>query len=127
MADSTISGLPAGTQPTGTELIPAVQAGQTVKITIAQILDYITGSVVVPTFVDYEVPSGSLNGSNKTFGIANAPKNSNSIIGYVRLGGVGAFIPMIPGIDFTINLATKTITTTNAFATGTNLLFSYRY
>lgn len=42
MADSTITGLPAGVALTGAEVFPADQAGTTVKVTAAQIGTYVT-------------------------------------------------------------------------------------
>ncbi len=45
MADSTISGLGSGGSLTGAELIPAVQGGTTVKITVQDIIDASPGAV----------------------------------------------------------------------------------
>ena len=124
MADSTISGLPSGTTLSGTELVPIVQAGVTVQVPVSFIA-LLASSIGVPNFSDFEIPTGAINGANRTYTIAHTPKTTTAITGYIRQGGVGAFLPMVPGIDFTIVAAT--ITTTNAPSASSNLYFSYRY
>jgi len=42
---TTITGLPAGTTPTGTEVVPADQSGGTVKLTLAQIYAYVASAL----------------------------------------------------------------------------------
>ena len=62
MADVKITGLPAGTTLTGTEVVPIVQAGNTVKVTAQAIAD-LGGSGTV-TSVGMTVPTGlSISGS----------------------------------------------------------------
>ena len=77
------------------------------------------------TFVDWETPSGTIDGANTTFTLAQAPNPAASAVGYVRQGGGGAFLPMAYGVDFT--LSGVTITATEAPSTSSDLRFSYRY
>ncbi len=72
-----------------------------------------------------EIPSGVINGSNKTFTLLHAPNPANSAKGYVRQGGAGAFLPMIYGKDFT--LSGLTITATTAPISSSDLYFDYVY
>lgn len=78
-----------------------------------------------PIYVDKETPSGSINGSNVTFTLAVAPNPASSCEGRLRSGGVGAFLPLIKDIDFTISGLTITMTT--APKTGSNLFFNSRH
>src|ERR1019366_9334382 len=56
------------------------------------------------TRVSYmETPTGVIDGTNTIFYLAHNPNPFSSCIGYVRQGGVGAFVPMIPYIDFTLD------------------------
>ena len=78
-----------------------------------------------PTYVDKETPSGTINGSNATFTLAVAPNPASSCEGRLRSGGVGAFLPLIKDIDFTISGLTITMTT--APKTSSNLYFNSRH
>ena len=75
----------------------------------------------VPLFSDNEVPSGTVNGINVTFTLANTPNPSTSAKGYVN----GARQNPGGGNDFTISGAT--ITFAVAPPTGSVILFDYRY
>jgi hypothetical protein len=122
--DSTISGLNSGTTPTGAELVPVVQAGNTVKITAAQIAALATLGAV-PNYDDFVAPAGAINGANVTFTLPNAPNPASSSWGVLRNHGIGAFLPCIRGYDYT--LSGVTITMTVAPPTGSQLLFSCRH
>jgi hypothetical protein len=69
-------------------------------------------------FADSETPSGTINGSNATFTLANTP-----ITGSLHLYLNGR--RQAPTADYTI--ATATITMINVPATGDTLLADYRY
>lgn len=122
--DSTISGLAAGVTPSGTELVPVVQGGVTVKLTTAQIAALaVIGAV--PNFSDFAVPTGSINGANTSFILPVTPNPSTSCWGVILGSGVGAFLPVIQGYNFT--LAGANVTMTIAPPTGSILLFSFRH
>lgn len=70
-------------------------------------------------FVDKEVPSGSINGSNTAFTLANTPV-AGSEHGYLN----GLLMESGSGNDYTISGATVTMLT--APLTGDKLRFSYR-
>ena len=88
-----ISGLPAGTPPTGTELVPAVQAAVTVSLTMAQITAaaVAAASAVAPATVLPLVYQG-LHAVDT--GAANAYVLTTSVsIGAVTLGQLVEFLP----------------------------------
>jgi hypothetical protein len=66
-------------------------------------IDYTTGSNT-GTFVDNEVLSGTVNGSNKVFTLANMP-----IIGSVHIYDEGG-AKQLPGVGYTISGSTVTMT-----------------
>jgi hypothetical protein len=70
-------------------------------------------------FVDKEIPSGAINGSNVTFTLANTPV-AGSEHGYLN----GLLVESGAGNDYTISGATVTMAT--APLTGEKLRFSYR-
>jgi hypothetical protein len=72
----------------------------------------------VPNFVDSEVPSGTINGTNVTFTLANTP-TSGSL--HLYLNGVR----QTPTSDYSIS--TNTITMVAAPNTGDVLLADYRH
>lgn len=78
-----------------------------------------TAGYTSSNFVDNEVPSGSINGSNVTFTLANTPV-SGSVHLYINglRGKVGS------GNDYTIS--GSTITMEYALATGETLIADYR-
>lgn len=79
------------------------------------------GGGVLPQFSDSEVPSGTINGTNATFALANTPSPSTSVQLY--LNG----LRMDHGVDYTISGSTITFATTSLPQTGDLLLASYRY
>lgn len=76
--------------------------------------------IPVPYFADEEVPSGTINGVNKTFTLANPPYPLKSL--QLQLNGQ---YQTSGGVDFT--LSKKTITFVNAPPTGSGLVAHYRY
>ena len=78
-----------------------------------------TAGYTTANFVDNEVPSGSINGSNVTFTIANTP-----VAGSVHLYINGVRGKVGSGNDYTIS--GSTITMEYALATGETLLADYR-
>lgn len=78
-----------------------------------------------PRSSNLEVPSGAINGSNVSFTLANIPNPSSSCIGYIKQGGVGAYLPVIQPIDFTIS--GNAITMNLAPSVGSDLNFTYSY
>lgn len=73
-----------------------------------------------PGFVDLEVPSGAVNGSNTVFTITQAPSPAGSLQLY-RNG-----ILLKPGIDFTLSSTTITFGSLSVPQTGDLLQASYR-
>lgn len=73
----------------------------------------------VGTFIDDETPSGSVNGSNKTFTLAHTPSPITSLKVYVN----GQRIVLTT--DY--SLSGSTITMIYAFPTGTAIRCDYRY
>ncbi len=73
------------------------------------------------SFSDAEVPSGSVNGSNTAFSLANSPAPSASLI-LSRNGMV-----MTAGIDFTLSGSTITFLSASVPQTGDGLVAWYRY
>lgn len=69
--------------------------------------------------VENEIPSGTINGSNTTFTLANAPSPASSL----RLYQNG--LRLLPTTHYT--LSTNTITIVGAPASGDNLVADYRY
>lgn len=78
-----------------------------------------TAGYTTANFVDNEVPSGAINGSNVTYTLANTPV-SGSV--HLYINGVRAKVGS--GNDYTISSAT--ITMEYALATGETLLADYR-
>ena len=76
-----------------------------------------TGSV---QFADSETPSGTVNGSNATFTLANTPSPASSLQVVVNLASMIA-----GGVDYT--LSTATITFVTAPPTGSVIRVWYRY
>ncbi len=76
----------------------------------------------LPSFADSEVPSGTINGVNITFTLANTPVN-----GSVHLYKNG--LRQAPGVsaDYTISNAAITFVAGNVPQTGDILLADYRY
>lgn len=73
-----------------------------------------------PNFVDNEVPSGTVNGSNATFTLAHTPVSTSLSLylnGILQAAGAGK--------DYTIS--TGTITMLNVPITGDTLLANYRF
>lgn len=112
MANKKITELPAATLPlAGTEPLEIVQGGVNVQAP-ASAFGASSGS-----FVDSEVPSGSVNSSNVTFTLANTP-----IAGSVKLYQNGIRLKVTT--DYSISGVTITFVT--APTTGDLLLTDYR-
>lgn len=75
-------------------------------------------------YADNETPSGSCNGSNNAFTLANSPSPSASLILIQRFSGGGSAV-LLQGTDYT--LAGANITTMNAPASGDSLAAFYRH
>lgn len=81
-----------------------------------------TGTGTTATFVDNEVPGGTINGANTTFTLANAPNPSASL----KLYKNGVLLAQ--NIDYTLSGATITFVNTKAAPqAGDSLLASYRH
>ena len=96
------------------------QTTATQRIAFAQGIS-ITG-VALNSFVDAEIPSGTVNGVNATFTLAHSPSPAASLNLFVnglrfRAGGV----------DYTLVGATITFVTGAIPQTGDNLYANYRY
>lgn len=78
-----------------------------------------TGSLTASNFVDKEAPSGSINGSNVTFVLANTPVAGSE---HVYMNGVLQDVGA--GNDYTISTATITMLTVPL--TGEKIKVSYR-
>lgn len=102
----------------GGSVTVASGANAIVNYRVAATPDVYTG-VVTNTFVDMETPSGTINGSNTAFTIANTP-----ISGSVHVFLNGLLQKSGGGNDYTISGTTITFVT--APETGSTLLVSYR-
>lgn len=78
-----------------------------------------SGGLLNSNFVDKEVPSGSINGSNTSFSLANTPTSGSE---HVYLNGI--LLTSGAGNDYTISGGT--ITMASAPLTGERLIVSYR-
>ncbi len=76
---------------------------------------------VLPSFADGEVPSGSINGSNTTFTLANAPSPGTSLDLYLN----GLLLKA--GSDFTLSSNVVSFLTVSTPQTGDTLIASYRF
>jgi hypothetical protein len=74
-----------------------------------------------PTFVDAEIPAGTINGANTTFTLANTPSPQTSLELY-RNG-----LLMKQGADYSISGATLTFVAASIPGAGDSLIASYRY
>jgi hypothetical protein len=90
-----------------------ISSGHTSTVT----LPAATGTATISSGYVQETPSGTVNGTNATFTLANTPGSSNT----VELNQDG--IILIQGTDYTISGAT--ITTTTAPALGQKLRAMY--
>jgi hypothetical protein len=81
-----------------------------------------TGTSPTAVFVDGEVPAGTINGTNTTFTLANAPNPSASL----KLYKNGVLLAQ--GVDYSLSGATITFLSTKATPqAGDSLLASYRH
>lgn len=76
---------------------------------------------VLPSYSDGEIPSGSINGSNTSFTLANAPSPAASLSLY--LNG----LLMTQGTDYTLSGNTIAFLTASTPQSGDLLIASYRY
>lgn len=72
-------------------------------------------------YAENETPTGTINGSNKSFTLAQTP----SPVGSLKLYLNGLRLKSAAGNDYT--LSSKTITMLYAPETGSNFLADYRY
>ncbi len=79
------------------------------------------GGGVLPAFSDGELPSGTINGSNTVFALANPPSPAASLD--LFLNG----LMMKQGVDYTLASNVATFLTAATPQTGDTLLASYRY
>lgn len=79
------------------------------------------GGYTTANFVDKEVPSGTINGSNATFTLANTPTSGSE---HLYLNGV--LLQSGAGNDYTITTNTITMLTTAIPVSGDKLAVSYR-
>ena len=114
MANKKISELPAATAPDGSELMEIVQGGINKRLT----LDDLPGGASAADDVDNEVPSGTINGSNTAFTLANTPISGSVKIYLNGIRFKGG------GVDYSISGTTVTFVT--APATGDSILADYR-
>jgi hypothetical protein len=105
--------------------MPDFYTGMPGAAAVAKLQELWDAAGSVHTSVDLETPTGTIDGVNVTFALAHSPSPAASLIGYVRQGGAGAFLPLVYGIDFTLSGSTVTMTT--APDASSNLKFSYRY
>jgi hypothetical protein len=82
---------------------------------------YRTGTVTGVSFVDAETPTGTANGINSTFTLANLPNPAGSLAVY-RNG-----LRMHAGADYTLSLSTITFLSAQLPQSGDALLCSYRH
>ncbi len=75
-----------------------------------------------PSFSDGEVPSGSINGSNVTFTLLNAPSPGESLV-LMRNG----IVQGQDGAQISYSLSSNTITFSSAPLSGDTLVAWYRY
>jgi hypothetical protein len=80
-----------------------------------------SGSGLMPTYSDGEIPAGLVNGSNAVFTLANAPSPAASLSLYRN----GLF--MRQGVDYSITGNQVTFFLTSVPQTGDLLVASYRY
>lgn len=85
-----------------------------------------SGGGGVPNFADNETPAGTIDGSNKTFTLANSPSPAASLILVQRqAGSTAGGMPLFQGTDYT--LTTNSISMTLAPPTGDTLVAWYRH
>lgn len=104
-------------------LIGVSNADGTTPITVY--VDPTTHRMLVTTainFADNETPSGTVNGTNATFTLANAPSPAGSLI--LTKNGV---IQKAGGVDYTLSSLTITFVTVAIPLTGDILIAWYRY
>lgn len=83
------------------------------------------GGGTVPNFADEETPTGTIDGSNTAFTLANAPSPGASLILVHASGPGGGGVLRAGGIDFTLTGASIAMVT--APAVGDTLLAWYRH
>lgn len=125
-----ISGLPSGTALTGTEVVPAVQSGVTVKTLMSQIATYVTSTF--STIGQALVSAASANAAKTTLGLGDtSPYNCT-------MTGTGDVIVLTPSgngpaglvdqmeLSFVPTLSTTTagLPTVNYNGTGAKALYS---
>jgi hypothetical protein len=82
---------------------------------------YVNSSGILPTFVDGEAPSGTIDGSNATFTLAHAPNPVDSLKLYVN--GIRQRLTT----DYSLSSTTITYTSGAKPQTGDNHVADYRY
>lgn len=104
----------------GSELLIASKNGESVSFTTQELIDEVAGGGGgAVDFVDKETPSGSINGSNTAFTLANTPVAGSE---HIYLNGI--LLESGGGNDYTISGANITMLT--APVSGDRLKASYR-
>lgn len=103
-------------------LVPAPAAGDTAANKFLKASGAWVAITAVPTFVDEEVPAGTVDGVNDTFTVATTPSPAGSL--KVFKNGIRQ---RAGGADYTLATATITFVAGNIPQTGDVLLADYRY
>ena len=103
MANTKISQLPTATNPTGEELIPVVQSGDTKQLKVSQVVNYIVATSITfqaaqtinlsdSTYDNSEMIRLSWTGGNGTaiLNLPDATQNVNRVMRFISNGGFTA-------------------------------------
>jgi len=81
-----------------------------------------SSGVLLPTFIDNEIPAGAIDGTNRAFTLANTPNPATSL--HLQLNGLGL---QGGGVDFTLTGATIVFVPAAIPQSGDSITASYRY
>ena len=90
MANTKISQLPIATNPTGEELIPVVQSGDTKQLKVSQVVNYI-----VPTSITFQ--------ADQTINLSDSTYDNSEMIRLSWTGGNGTAILNLPDATQNVN------------------------
>ena len=90
MANTKISQLPIATNPTGEELIPVVQSGDTKQLKVSQVVNYI-----VPTSITFQ--------ADQTINLSDSTYDNSEMIRLSWTGGNGTSILNLPDATQNVN------------------------
>jgi len=90
MANTKISQLPIATNPTGEELIPVVQSGDTKQLKVSQVVNYI-----VPTSITFQ--------ADQTINLSDSTYDDSEMIRLSWTGGNGIAILNLPDATQNVN------------------------